>query len=109
MRSAAMRPPRSQVNKYPGQRTFTAIGTGGADFRATMLAAVESVVGTVHMECVSERPSSGGKYVSVRIGPVWVQNADQVRRAADAACSRARARAQRLPLCRALQPMTAAA
>lgn len=70
-----------QVNKYPGQRTFTAIGTGGDDFKATMLAAVESVVGTVHMECVAERPSSGGKYVSVRIGPVWVESADQVSRA----------------------------
>jgi putative lipoic acid-binding regulatory protein len=68
-----------QVNKYPGQRTFTAIGTGGDDFKATMLAAVEGVVGSVHVECVSQRPSSGGKYLSVRIGPVWVQDADQVR------------------------------
>jgi putative lipoic acid-binding regulatory protein len=66
------------VNKYPGQRTFTAIGTGGDDFKATMLAAVEGVVGSVHVECVSQRPSSGGKYLSVRIGPVWVQDADQV-------------------------------
>eukprot|EP00882_Tetradesmus_deserticola_P006491 GHRQ01006830.1.p1 GENE.GHRQ01006830.1~~GHRQ01006830.1.p1 ORF type:complete len:162 (+),score=39.34 GHRQ01006830.1:557-1042(+) len=67
-----------KVNKYPGQRTFTAIGAGGDGFKATMLAAVESVVGSVHVECISERPSSGGKYVSVRIGPVWVQDADQV-------------------------------
>lgn len=43
-----------------------------------MKQAVEEVVGTVHLECVSERPSSGGKYLSVRIGPVWVENADQV-------------------------------
>lgn len=70
-----------QVNKYPSQRVFTAIGTGGDDFKDNMLKAVEAVVGTVHMECVSERPSSGGKYVSVRIGPVWVEAADQVRRA----------------------------
>jgi putative lipoic acid-binding regulatory protein len=69
-----------QVNKYPSQRVFTAIGTGGDDFKEKMLKAVEAVVGTVHMECVSERPSSGGKYVSVRIGPVWVETADQVRR-----------------------------
>jgi putative lipoic acid-binding regulatory protein len=67
-----------QVNKYPCQRVFNAIGTGGDDFRAKMMQAVESVVGTIHVECVSERPSSGGKYVSVRIGPVWVENADQV-------------------------------
>jgi hypothetical protein len=58
---------------------FTAIGTGGDDFKANMMQAVEAVVGTVHVECVSERPSSGGKYVSVRIGPVWVETADQVR------------------------------
>eukprot|EP00879_Flechtneria_rotunda_P009868 GHRR01010320.1.p1 GENE.GHRR01010320.1~~GHRR01010320.1.p1 ORF type:complete len:167 (+),score=33.02 GHRR01010320.1:240-740(+) len=67
-----------KVNKYPGQRTFTAIGTGGDDFKAAMLSAVWLVVGTVHQECVSERPSSGGKYISVRIGPVWVESADQV-------------------------------
>lgn len=67
-----------QVNKYPCQRVFNAIGTGGDDFKAKMMQAVESVVGTIHVECVSERPSSGGKYVSVRIGPVWVENADQV-------------------------------
>lgn len=57
---------------------FNAIGTGGEEFKANMLKAVEDVVGTVHVECVSERPSSGGKYVSVRIGPVWVETADQV-------------------------------
>jgi len=68
----------TQVNKYPSQRVFTAIGTGGDDFKTNMKQAVEEVVGTVHLECVSERPSSGGKYVSVRIGPVWVENADQV-------------------------------
>lgn len=67
-----------QVNKYPSQRVFTAIGTGGDDFKDKMKKAVEDVVGTVHLECVSERPSSGGKYVSVRIGPVWVETADQV-------------------------------
>jgi putative lipoic acid-binding regulatory protein len=67
-----------QVNKYPSQRVFNAIGLGGDGFRANMLAAVEEVVGTVHVECVSQRPSSGGKYVSVRIGPVWVESGDQV-------------------------------
>jgi putative lipoic acid-binding regulatory protein len=68
-----------QVNKYPGQRVFTAIGTGGRDFKECMLKAVEDTVGKVHVECIKETPSSGGKYVSVRIGPVWVRNADQVR------------------------------
>eukprot|EP00877_Chromochloris_zofingiensis_P012452 jgi/Chrzof1/7460/Cz02g24240.t1 len=67
-----------KVNKYPGQRTFTAIGTGGAAFKSSMLDAVQSVVGPVHVECLSDRPSSQGKYISVRIGPVWVHSADQV-------------------------------
>ncbi len=44
-----------------------------------MIAAVEAVVGPVHEECVVQTPSKGGKYVSMRIGPVWVQNPDQVR------------------------------
>lgn len=72
----------AQVNKYPCQRVFNAIGVVGSDggegFKAAMTQAVESVVGTVHIECVSQRPSSGGKYISVRIGPVWVENAEQV-------------------------------
>lgn len=42
------------------------------------LQAVESVVGTVHMECISQRPSSKGQYISVKIGPVPVQNPEQV-------------------------------
>lgn len=66
------------MNKYPSQRVFNAVGLGGDGFQANMLKAVEDVVGTVHVECVSERPSSGGKYVSVRIGPVWVESGDQV-------------------------------
>jgi putative lipoic acid-binding regulatory protein len=44
-----------------------------------MVEVVESVVGRVHVECISERESSGGKYQSVTIGPVWVESADQVR------------------------------
>ena len=66
------------MNKYPGQRVFTAIGTGDPDFKECMLKAVEDIVGKVHIECIRETPSSGGKYVSIRIGPVWVRNADQV-------------------------------
>jgi putative lipoic acid-binding regulatory protein len=76
----------TQINKYPAQRTFTAIGSGGEEFAKTMVAAVESVVGGVHMECIAQTPSSGNKYLSVRIGPVWVKNADQVRLAAAHSC-----------------------
>ncbi|GLC41364.1 hypothetical protein PLESTB_001019900 [Pleodorina starrii] len=68
----------SKVNKYPLQRSFTAIGTGGQDFRKAMVAAVESVVGSVHTECVSERHSSARNYISVTVGPVWVENGDQI-------------------------------
>lgn len=67
-----------QVNKYPGQRSFTAIGVGGDKFKLAMVQAVESVVGTVHTECVSDRSSARGRYISVTVGPVWVHNSEQV-------------------------------
>lgn len=75
---AAWRRLDQQVNVYPLQRDFKAIGTGGEDFREAMVAAVEKVIGKVHVECISERVSTEGKYNSVTIGPVWVENADQV-------------------------------
>ncbi|KAJ9513946.1 hypothetical protein V8C86DRAFT_2632229 [Haematococcus lacustris] len=65
-----------RVNKYPDQRVFTAIGSGGTDFQAAMVDAVQRVVGSVHCECVSAR--TRGAYISVRVGPVWVENGDQV-------------------------------
>jgi putative lipoic acid-binding regulatory protein len=65
-----------QVNEYPGQRTFKAIGSGGEDFVASMTAAVAAQVGTVHAECVSRRAK--GKWVSVTVGPVWVETPEQV-------------------------------
>lgn len=70
--------PRTQVNTYPCLRSFQAIGTADASFQADIVAAVASVTGPVHVECVSSRPSSGGKYTAVRVGPVRVESADQV-------------------------------
>ncbi|GFH05553.1 uncharacterized protein HaLaN_00033 [Haematococcus lacustris] len=67
-----------QFNKYPGERTFTAIGLGSDNFPAAMLQVVESVVGPVAPEQLSQRPSSGGAYLSVRIGPVQVASPEQV-------------------------------
>ncbi|KAI7843124.1 hypothetical protein COHA_003295 [Chlorella ohadii] len=67
-----------QVNEYPGQRTFKAIGTGDQDFVAAMTNCVERVVGTVHAECVQQRLSAKGNYISVTVGPVWVETPDQV-------------------------------
>jgi putative lipoic acid-binding regulatory protein len=69
------------VNTYPCTRSFQAIGVsdGTGAFKADILGAVQSVVGQVHVECINERPSSGGKYTAVRIGPVHVQSGDQVR------------------------------
>ena len=49
-----------QVNEYPGQRTFKAIGTGNQDFVVAMTACVEQVVGKVHEECISQRLVSVG-------------------------------------------------
>lgn len=53
---------RPQVNTYPCLRTFQAIGVADATFESDIAAAVEAVVGKIHIECVNSRPSSGGKY-----------------------------------------------
>ncbi len=70
--------PPPQVNKYPCTRSFQAIGVADDTFQSDIVAAVASVTGPVHVECVSARPSSGGKYTAVRVGPVHVQDAEQV-------------------------------
>lgn len=43
-----------------------------------MTACVESVVGKVHEECIGQRLSAQKNYISVTIGPVWVESPDQV-------------------------------
>ncbi|KVH95678.1 Uncharacterized protein family UPF0250 [Cynara cardunculus var. scolymus] len=53
------------LNIYPAPRGFTAIGSGGDDF-------VQS------MGQVKQKLSSGGKYVSVNIGPVQIASSKQV-------------------------------
>lgn len=65
-----------KVNSYPSLREFTAIGSGGSSFRQSMVSAVQAVVGPV--ECVTQRCSTGGRYVSVTVGPVLVSSADDV-------------------------------
>lgn len=68
----------AQVNTYPCERSFKCIGTGGDDFTNAIIKAVESVVGTVHKECVRTRQSRTGKYLTVDIGPVMVTSGEQV-------------------------------
>ncbi|KAI3733344.1 hypothetical protein L6452_12787 [Arctium lappa] len=69
-----------KVNTYPSVRRFTAIGIGGDDFVQSMVVAVESVVQhPIPQGHVKQRVSSGGKYVSVNIGPVQVISREQVR------------------------------
>ncbi|KAJ9554524.1 hypothetical protein OSB04_018569 [Centaurea solstitialis] len=69
----------SKVNNYPSLRRFTAIGIGGDDFVQSMVAAVESVIQQpVPLGNVKKRVSSGGKYVSVNIGPVQVISREQI-------------------------------
>ena len=70
-----------QVNQYPGHRDFKAIGSGGDDFKQTIVRAVEDIVGPVNQDRVMQRPSSQGKFISVTLRDVKVQNPDQVRRA----------------------------
>jgi putative lipoic acid-binding regulatory protein len=71
-----------KFNEYPDLRTFKGIGEAGADpglFTRAVIAAVESVVGPVdEAKQVSVRDSSGGKYVSVTVGPVTVNSGDEV-------------------------------
>nr|GEV55802.1 hypothetical protein [Tanacetum cinerariifolium] len=68
-----------QVNTYPTVRGFTAIGTGGDDFVQAMVVAVESVLQhQIPQGQVKQKMSSGGKYVSVNIGPVQVVSSEQV-------------------------------
>ncbi|KAG1678023.1 hypothetical protein FOA52_000819 [Chlamydomonas sp. UWO 241] len=68
-----------KVNKYPSVRLFTAIGTGGDEFRASMVQAVEAAVGPGRLQpdSVTDRPSSGGAYLAVKIS-VTVQSPDEV-------------------------------
>ncbi|GAA0154204.1 hypothetical protein LIER_12258 [Lithospermum erythrorhizon] len=68
-----------KVNSYPTVRGFTAIGTGGDDFEHAMIVAVESVLQQpIPQGRVKQKVSSGGKYVSVNIGPVQVMSSEQV-------------------------------
>ncbi|KAI3452590.1 hypothetical protein Pfo_009254 [Paulownia fortunei] len=68
-----------KVNSYPTVRGFTAIGTGGNDFVQAMVYAVESVLQQPIPEGqVKQKISSGGKYISVNIGPVQVASSEQV-------------------------------
>ncbi|MED6157649.1 hypothetical protein PIB30_025086 [Stylosanthes scabra] len=68
-----------KVNSYPSFRGFTAIGTGGDDFVQAMVLAVQSVIQhPIPQGCVKHKSSSGGKYVSVNIGPIEVISSEQV-------------------------------
>ncbi|GJN27850.1 hypothetical protein PR202_gb15905 [Eleusine coracana subsp. coracana] len=68
-----------KVNSYPTDRGFTAIGTGGDDFVQSMVVAVESVLQeSIPKGRVSQKLSSRGKYVSVKIGPIRVVSSEQV-------------------------------
>ncbi|KAL3161072.1 hypothetical protein ABBQ38_009455 [Trebouxia sp. C0009 RCD-2024] len=67
-----------KVNQYPGRRDFKAIGSGGDDFKQAIVRAVENIVGPVHQDRVMERPSSQGKFISITLRDIKVQNPDQV-------------------------------
>ncbi|CAM0904912.1 unnamed protein product [Alopecurus aequalis] len=68
-----------KVNSYPTDRGFTAIGVGGEDFVHAMVDAVESVLQEpIPKGQVTQKISSRGKYVSVKIGPIRVVSSEQV-------------------------------
>ncbi|GKC77689.1 hypothetical protein Tco_1128463, partial [Tanacetum coccineum] len=67
-----------KVNTYPTVRGSMAIGTGGDDFVQAMVVAVESVLQhQIPQGQVKQKMSSGGKYVSVNIGPVQVISSEK--------------------------------
>lgn len=68
------------VNEYPGERTFTFIGEASPGFTTSMIGVIETAVQfKVHEEAVRVRPSSTGKYHSVKVGPVVVSTPEQVK------------------------------
>lgn len=67
-----------KVNEYPCARIFKAIGEASDDFERCMVAAVEDVVGRISNDRVTQRLSKTGKFVTVTIGPVCMEDADQV-------------------------------
>lgn len=67
------------VNEYPCERVFTAIGDATPGFKENMVVCVENALNCkVHPESIQVRQSSGSKYVSIKVGPVIVSNADEV-------------------------------
>ncbi|GKB28718.1 putative YbeD-like domain-containing protein [Tanacetum coccineum] len=67
------------VNTYPTVRGFTAIGTGGDDFVTSHGQCCRHQSFQHHSQGqVKQKMSSGGKYVSVNIGPVQVVSSEQV-------------------------------
>ena len=66
-----------QFNKYPSQRSFKAIGSGGDQFVDRIRLAVEDVLGPIADSNVNRRLSGKGNYVSVNI-QATVHNPEQV-------------------------------
>lgn len=52
---------------YPVLFTWRVVGQGGDALRAHAKASVESVLGPVADDAITERPSSSGKFNSVRV------------------------------------------
>eukprot|EP00899_Mesostigma_viride_P025797 jgi/Mesvir1/6401/Mv19496-RA.1 len=67
-----------KVNVYPCYRSFTAIGKGGDEFTTSMVMAVVSVMGALPPDVVKTRWSSSRSYTSVTVGPLLVQNVEEV-------------------------------
>ena len=67
-----------KVNKYPFEREFKAIGTGGDDFVLSMMAAAASVTGEqLSRDKVVVRESRTAKYLSVNLY-IRVNSGEQV-------------------------------
>ena len=80
------------MNVYPIHRKFQAIGSRGEDFVQSITAAVSSVVGAIPAEDVKTRNSRNNNYISVNVGPVWVNSREDLQAVYKALKSDKRAR-----------------
>ena len=71
----------AKVNEYPMLRSFKAIGTGGDAFAAAMAVAAAGALARAPLaeEQIVCRPSRGGKYVAVTLGPLRIESPEELK------------------------------
>lgn len=70
-------PTLEELMEFPSRYTFRVLAASSPDLSAQLAAVASEVLGR-EMEGITERPSSGGRWVSVRL-TATVQTADEIR------------------------------